>query len=146
MRLTGARVFNLAVLVVTGIFFVSAFGFSPKARLLPLLVGGPAFLLSIVQTWEDFRRTPEPERKPLPADAVQRQNTILLWLVILAALVFLAGLTIGVAAFLGAFTRLVGRKGWGLSLALAVGSVIVIYGLFGVLLHYPLYRGLLNLV
>lgn len=145
MKDRGEQIFNISVLLVTLAFVVAAFAYPPKARLLPLVVGGPALALMVYQVATNLVSKGD-SKEPLAEDARRRQGTILLWIAVLAIVVYILGLTLGVGIFLLAFLRWVGRRGWALSAAVALGGSVLVYGLFGQVLHYPLYAGLVGLI
>ncbi|MCL4440963.1 MAG: hypothetical protein M1609_10365, partial [Firmicutes bacterium] len=60
MKLNGERLFNLAVLAVLCGFVFMAIDFTPKARLLPLVIGIPSLVLMIILVAADFLKNREP--------------------------------------------------------------------------------------
>ncbi len=140
MKITGEKVFDIFLLAVAAVFVLMARDFTPRARLLPLFIGIPAAVLMLAQVTLDFG-TGKPAAKPLTPEQRRRQYLMGGSLLGLFALIFIVGLCLGLGLYLTLFIRFIGRRSWWLALSVGFVAFAVTYGLFGVVLHYPLYSG-----
>lgn len=144
-----------AFLVVIGI------GYNPLARLIPLVVGVPALLVSATQFILDLRETLRGEppgqevagkkdaqkkakKVELSSQELRRRELMAIgWLLAFLGLIVLTGFLVAIPIFILVFMRLYGREGWRLSLGLAVLLLIFVYMVFEIILGSDLYQGLI---
>ena len=146
MKLTGEKIFNIAILLVVLFFIVEALDFTPKARLIPLIIGVPALVLAVIQVISDYVLVKKESGSKEPSEERARQNTVLIWLLVLVGLIYVFGLLLGLALYLLLFIRFVSKESWIMSVGIGAAGFIAVYLLFVQLLHYPLYKGLLGIL
>ncbi|ATW27148.1 tripartite tricarboxylate transporter TctB family protein [Candidatus Formimonas warabiya] len=145
MKISGEKIFNLGILLVLCLFVIMSLTFPPKAKLLPLIIGIPGIILMIVLLVSDFLK-PQKEATSLTKEEKKRQYQMFLGVVALFFIIICTGISLGVALFLFAFIRFVAKRKLLVAFGMALFGFALTYGLFGVALHYPLYKGLLNLI
>lgn len=144
MKFSPEKIFNLILLGVTLVIVFSALDFPSRSKVLPLIVGVPALGLMLVQVLSDWAK-PSPQFKREQIE-VHREWVIISALIGFPLLIYVAGLSLGVAAFLLLFVRMVSKQSWLVTILCSLGGFFISYGLFGQLLHYPLYKGLLDII
>ncbi len=138
------------------VFFVTvlliSMTYSPKARRLPLLVGIPGVALTAAQVIKELSRrrgkTGEAKTAELEDAGTARQKgvdkrllTMLGWLVLLVAMIWIVGFLITIPVYTILFMKSL-KESWRLSIIFAVAGFAVLYGLFVVALNMELYPGL----
>lgn len=141
MRLSAASLFSAALAVVAAYAVLTALRWPPKAALFPLVMGIPLLVLAVAQMVVDLRGTPPAENA---ADEPGGALTVLGWMAVFIALVFLLGFPFAVPLFIFGYLTIAGRERWLLSIALAAIAWGVFYLLFQKLLHFPFEAGLLT--
>lgn len=144
MRITGEKIFNIIILIVIAFFVYGAIDFSPKARLLPWVVGIPALVLMVILVAGDWLRPKQEDA--LSAEEQQRQWIMFGALTVFLVLILVFGVIAGIGLFLLFFLRFISRQSWLLSVLVGLGGSALTYGLFGMLLHYALYEGLIGAI
>jgi hypothetical protein len=146
MNLSFRHVFDLIVVVLLGAYIVTAMGYNPQARLMPLVVSIPIFILAIIQTISDLRasrrRTPLQGKPDAPAGEVKatdkarfkREVNAFLWAISLFVALYLFGfvLTTFVYTFLALKVR--SRFSWRSSIGVSIGCfaflwIVMVFGL-----------------
>ena len=135
-------------------------GWSPEARLFPLLIVVAGIGLCVAVLRSEMRRTRlsekregEPERDKLKAvlkvteqKATSRSETIMiLWVSTFLAMVLVFGFWIGIAVFMPLFMHLFGRENWKIIALYTAGMWLVIYLTFAVGMRVSLFEGILGL-
>ena len=134
--------------IFLGIFLVVvlvATGYNRKARLMPLVVGVPGLVLSVGEVARQVLRKREPRLKETAArgtDEYQKTLRAIGWMVLLVALIWILGFTIGLPLFSMLFMK-ARKESWVTSIIITLIGVGVIYFLFGKGLEMSLYKGLL---
>jgi predicted secreted protein len=158
MRITFRQIFSLIVSILLGIYIVTAMGYNPQARLMPLVVSIPIFLLSIWQTLHDFRmavrRTgmdqeerPAGESTSAPQEKLfKKELSVSLWVISVFVSFTLFGfiLTTSLYTFLSLKAR--SRMGWKPSLGVSIGCLAFLYVVMIFGLRVDLYPGRLILI
>jgi predicted secreted protein len=158
MRITFRQIFSLIVTILLGIYTVTAMGYNTQARLMPLVVSMPIFLLSIWQTIHDFimtgRRTgmdqeerPAGESTSTPkAKLFKKELRVSLWVISVFVSLYLFGfiLTTSLYTFLSLKVR--SRMGWKPSLGVSIGCLAFLYMVMIYGLRVDLYPGILILI
>ncbi|MFQ5827499.1 MAG: tripartite tricarboxylate transporter TctB family protein [Dehalococcoidia bacterium] len=148
MKLKPHEAFTLVIgLIFAGAVLVSL-GWSLRASVIILVLGGIAVVLAMVQLALDLRRrggdrTQERPAFDVPIDelsdprlARRRVLEIWGWLLGLFAAIHVIGFLVAVPLFTVAFTKLY-RASWFVSLALAAVAWGFLYGLFDQVMHVP---------
>jgi TctA family transporter len=143
-----------ATLAMTALFAAMvglAAGYSPDARLFPLIVGVPALALCILQLGGDVARHRRLTAlgvnltSALSDDAKAEPHSaagMFGWFLVFLGGVTIFGFLIATPILIFAFLRLSRREPLWLSSAMAAGGLAVIYGVFEVGLRLSLHRGL----
>jgi len=158
--LTDRSVLSLFLFLILGLAVYQAFSFGPRARLMPLIIGIPTFLLSVavlvaelVAQWRgkkragsamDASRVEEPITPEEKRVRSRRETAAVLWLLGLVVIIWLTGLIWAIPVFLILFLRLQGHEPWKVTLPISLGTWMVVYLLFVVILKMELYNGLLQ--
>lgn len=129
----------MLVIFVTMVGF--ALGYPPQSRFLPLVIGIPGIVLSLVQLFQDLRGPrPSGEWKT----NVRRELVLFGYFVGLVAGVLLFGFWLTIPVFLIVFLRLHERDSWMFAISLTAASWLVIYLIFDQLLGIVLHAGFLT--
>jgi Tripartite tricarboxylate transporter TctB family len=136
----------LAIMALSGGGTWSALDWPWKAKLFPLVIGIPLFLLATAEVlWVVFG---SPGAKQAASDfqfssdqppEVARRRTLVAagWIVGFFAMIVLLGFPPAVAAFVFLYLKLQGRQGWIFAIVFSAAVWGFFYGLFDLLLHLP---------
>ncbi|WP_455274984.1 tripartite tricarboxylate transporter TctB family protein [Rhizobium herbae] len=155
--------FSTWLTIVMLVFFCVMVGmameFPAKARFMPLIVGVPAIVLCLIQLAIDLFHTPktvfhgapragvshaagpEPELPEFGPHTVRQELMMWTYLVSFVTGILLFGFYASVPVLLLTFLRLQAEASWRFSAALAAAATVVLYLMFGVLLHLKLHPG-----
>ena len=145
----GALVLSTAILVVVALYLLQTLDFRPEARVMPRVVGVPLFVLAAIQVVSDLRAVLDERRTGTQPDAPTRRTrnrteVTALGLVVLYGVAFLlVGFVIASPVFMLLYLRYYGKHGWVLSVGITLGTMLVVYYAFSVVLGVPVFRGLL---
>jgi hypothetical protein len=135
------------IMIVSGYGVVAATAWPWKAALFPLVIGVPLFALAAAEAlWTLFGTDPASEEArdfqlSMGQDTLRRTLSAAGWIFAFFAAIVLLGFPIAVPLFVFLYLRLQGREGWGISIAITLGTWAVFYGLFDLLLHLPFPAG-----
>ncbi len=146
----------LALLVISVIYLVTAYGYRPEARAFPAAV---AWVMLGLISLDLVSRTRTPVGEALlrwlnPAaleaprikqaqTAVSKQLAAVLWIVALAVAFILIGILYAVPLYVFAAMRLRAGRSYAFSLVVGAGVTLVIWLLFSVVLRLELFPGIL---
>jgi hypothetical protein len=138
---------SVLIMIVSGYGVVAATAWPWKAALFPLVIGVPLFALAAAEAlWTLFGAEPASEEArdfqlSIGTDTVHRTLVAAGWIFAFFAAIVLIGFPIAVPLFVFLYLKLQGREGWGISIAITLGTWAVFYGLFDLLLHLPFPAG-----
>lgn len=154
-------VLGMTALVATMVVEATTFTRSP--RLLPLIVGIPTLALLLIQVVRDVRRMVSGDRTGGtaseqeadrysgndPADGADDSAALAnaspvvgtLWVLLLVLIVWLLGFLVAIPIFIVLFMRYFGRETWRLSILFAIGTFVVTYLFFVVVIEVQLIPG-----
>jgi hypothetical protein len=141
--MSGALVFNVLLLAIPAYFVWSSFSYAPTARYIPLIIGIPVLLL---QAWVIFRElvpAASAVEPAAPPNEGRRAVIMTLWMALFFILFSLLGAYPAVFAFVLLSLVISSGTSWRLAAAIAIGLVIALWILFGLIMRYPLYEGAL---
>ncbi len=153
MKLSFRHVFNLVVVVLLGIYIWTALGYNSQARLMPLVVSIPIFVLAIIQTINDLKKSPRTapankelaprEEKPAEKGKFKKEVNAFLWAVSLFIVIYLFGFVFTTLIYTFLALKVRSRFSWRSSIGVSVGCfaflwIVMIYGL-----KVDLYPGLI---
>lgn len=158
--ITEETIIDFALLLILGYAVYEGFGFDAAARRLPLIVGIPTFVLSLMvfvtelisrragravrgQSMEGIRRETELTVEEKKAES-RRELWIIGWLFALLAFIFVFGLLWAVPIFLVLFLWFGAHQSWKTIIFLSAGAWAVVYVVFVFVFKLPLYDGLLQ--
>jgi predicted permease len=158
MKFSFRHVFNLIVVGLLGIYVVTAWGYNPQARLMPLIVSIPILILAIVQTINDYRAIRPKTRVPTEARTITNEKEVMekgkfkkevnsfLWAVSLFIAIYLFGFVLTTLLYSFLALKVRARFAWRPSLFVSLGCfaflwVVMVYGL-----RVDLYPGVVVLV
>ena len=131
---------TLVMLLIFVAMVATAWGYPPQSRFLPLLIGIPGIVLTLVQLFHDIR-----ERSAAAAPADERKEVVLLgYFVGLVAGVILFGFWLTAPVFLVLFLRRHEREKWWSVASLTATAWLVIYLVFDRLLEITLHGGFIT--
>lgn len=165
-RRSGAIVFTALITVVFAVAVILALGYSSRARMAPLVIAIPGFVLAAgrlvieirlagAQKGKGLEGTPNSgERAGQDGEAVSEaapndnpgphsEINILLWLALMMAMLFLLGFLVTIPIYLLLYLRVRSREGWPMSVVVSLSSWAVLYFLFVKVLGMTLYTGFL---
>jgi Tripartite tricarboxylate transporter TctB family len=146
MTFSFRHIFNLAVVVLLTIYVITAMGYNPQARLMPLAVSIPILILAIGLFISELRAsartagTPQ-EAKGTPGDKeiqakgkLGKEVNAFLWAISMFIALYLFGFILTTCLFTFLSLRVRSRFGWKSSIGVSVGClaflyVVMIYGL-----------------
>ncbi len=144
----------LVLMALTVTVIVWSYSLNDTAREVPLLVGYGLAVLSAIDLWcrlelpfsrllRDFWGADFRNREMRHDPRWTSEVALATWVVGCAAGMLLVGILPSVPIFVLAFMRLHGRRPWRESAIAAAATLAFVYGVFEILLEYPLYRGAL---
>ncbi len=116
-----------------------AFTYAPDARFLPLVIGIPGLVLSLVQFVKELR---EPAEPVVTSEEHRREGQMFLWFIIFVGGLVLFGFMYAGPALVAAYLYFSGREKWYVALAAAAFAWVILYGVFEQFLGLPLFEGL----
>ena len=154
MRINAPSLFSFFLAVLAAFAIGSAWSWTFKTLLFPLVTAIPLLVLALVQLFLDLRGNAGPADGPAvdvaPStevpEPIARRRTFLTfgWMAAFIALVFLIGFPLAVPLFMFCYLMLQSAAGWWRSLALTAVAWGFFYGLFERLLRFPFGTGLLQ--
>ncbi|NRP74359.1 hypothetical protein ILFOPFJJ_05281 [Ensifer psoraleae] len=155
--------FSTWLTIVMLAFFIVMVGlsmeFPAKARFMPLIVGLPAIALCLVQLGIDLMPSsksafhsapragvahqagPEPELPEFGPHTVSQEILMWTYFVAFVAAILVFGFYASVPVLLVTFLRREAEASWRFALSLAAVATLVLYLMFGALLHIQLHPG-----
>jgi hypothetical protein len=132
-------------MMVSGWAVFSAMEWPLKARLFPLVIGAPVFLLAAVEVlWVLFGTAPKERAMEfqlsahVPAREMLKRTLVAAgWILGFFAAIVLLGFPIAVALFVFLYLRIQGREGWLFCSVFTLVLWAAFHGLFDRLLHLP---------
>ncbi len=132
----------LAIMAVSAYGIITALAWPLKAKLFPLVISIPLFMLAAAEAvWVLFDRPARPPAEPASADAMRRTLVATGWAVGFFAAIVLLGFTVAVPLLLLIYLRFQGRESWLFTIAFTAVVSGSFYGLFDLLLHLPFPAG-----
>lgn len=143
-------VLGVAIMIVAGVAIVSAWGWPMKAALFPLVIAIPLFFLAAAEVlWallgasahgaSDFKLSDH-----VPQSVALRRTLYAAgWILAFFLAIVLLGFLIAVPAFVLAYLRIQGKRGWVFSVVFTAVVWSLFFGLFDLLLHLPFPAGLI---
>ena len=145
-----------ALLLLTTVYLVTAYGYSAESRAMPVLIAAATLIVLLLDILSRTQTAlgiallrwlnPAAEQevaKPADRGRLVRQVAALLWLAGFTLALLLVGVLYAVPIYVFASMRLRGRRSYFVSLAGGLGMALLIWLLFAALLRVPLYPGLL---
>jgi len=138
---------SILLMIVSGYGVIAATAWPLKAALFPLVIGVPLFCLAAAEAlWTLFGTDPangevRDFQLSIGKDTLRRTLVAAGWIFAFFAAIVLLGFPISVPLFVFLYLKLQGREGWGISIAITLGTWAVFYGLFDLLLHLPFPAG-----
>lgn len=146
MRRRWDLVFALVLVAVFAYAGITALGYPEDARLLPLAVAIPGFVLALAQVALSLRPAPAEEVSTEadaldPREHVRRTAQIAGWIVGFFLAIYLVGFLIAVPLGAFAYLRFAARESWLMSAIIAGLCWALVFGVFDRMLHVPLPTG-----
>ena len=147
--------FTLLILICAIVYIIMATGYGPQARMMPIIVGIPAVVISIVQLVFDFTGRDKKKAKKDSEQDIPDEHSILgkasgaqtvamfVSLGVLFGLIYLVGFIIAIPIFLFGFLITIAKKKVLRAVVFSVALSSVIYVLFVTVLQAQLYKGIL---
>jgi len=124
-----------------GVFVISALAYTPDARLMPLAIGLPALLLSLMQLRQDFHRAADERMSSDGAVQLRPVFTMLLWFAAVVSGTLAIGIVPAGWLFVLLYLHFQHRAGLLFALFVSSGFAASIYLLVTVLLDVELPAG-----
>ncbi|CAN7733519.1 tripartite tricarboxylate transporter TctB family protein [Phyllobacterium sp. LjRoot231] len=162
MKLSFSTWLTFVMLAIFGTMVAMATQFPPNARFMPFVVGIPGIGLCLLQLGMDLLRAPGsqlaesfqpaskagvpanlvPEEEPeFGPHTVSRELTMWAYFVGFIAAVLVFGFYVSVPVMLLMFLRREAEASWKFALFLAAAATLVLYLMFGLVLHVQLHHG-----
>ncbi len=151
MRMTAGKFIALLFALVLVVVIVISLGYSPKARLVPLIIAFPTLALTIGQILREFGVIGQKKKGSNDSKDVLKESetnlkgywTILFWIGLLIVMLFLIGFFPAIALFMFLYLKLQGKESWSISIIMPGCTLIVIYLAFVFGLNIDFYGGLI---
>lgn len=127
------------MVVVFATAVLLSFTYAPDARFLPLVIGIPGLLLSVVQLVKELRDNPGVVI--IPAER-RREARMFAWFIGFVAGLVLFGFLYAGPALVAVYLYYSGRERWYTALAAAFVTWAILFGVFERFLGLPLFDGL----
>ena len=144
--------FSIFILLVVLSSFLSALTYDMVSARTPLVIMAPLLILTILEVRRSWKAVAAANINVMAhlsevfslknADFNSRAG-FFLWMIVLLALIFVAGHYAGIAAFIFMMLYMVAEEKPGLSIAIAGGTALLIFVLFELVFSMELYRGLI---
>ena len=146
--------FTILILICAIAYVITATRYGPQARLMPLIVGIPAIILSIIQLifdmtgWEMKKAETKtkldiPDEHSILGKASGAQTfAVFVSLTVFFGLIYLVGFMVAIPIFLFAFLIVIAKKKILRSFIFSAAMTSVIYVLFIKVLQAQLYKGI----
>ncbi|HEY5896186.1 MAG TPA: tripartite tricarboxylate transporter TctB family protein [Burkholderiales bacterium] len=136
----------LAIMALTAYGIFSALAWPLKAKLFPLVISIPLFLLAAAEAaWVIFGKdapAESVEAEGIPRNIAMRRTWIAVaWALGFFVLIMLVGFLIAVPAMVFLYLRVQSNEGWLFSIVFTAAVWGLFYGLFDLLLHLPFPAG-----
>ena len=153
MKFSFRHVFNLIVVVLLSIYVVTAWGYNPQARLLPLVVSIPILILAIGLFITDLRASRQAsgvaEGVKLPTGNVEvppkgkfkKEVNAFVWAISLFIALYLFGFIITTALYTFLSLKVRSHFSWRSSIGVSVGCLAFLYTVMIYGLRVDLYTG-----
>lgn len=138
--LEGRIVISALMVLVFGGAVAISLGLDPRAARLPLVVGIPGLILSVVQLVKELRET-NPEMFSI--EHRRRELIMFGWFFGFVGGLVLFGFMYGGPVLVAVFLYFSGREKWYVCLGAAAFAAVVLYGVFEQFLGLAVFRGLL---
>ena len=145
--------FALVLIAVFAYATVTALSYPEGAKLFPLAIAIPSFVLAVVLAVSSLRARgttappvpPDPDDDPTltPEERTRRTAAIALWILGIFAAVYLLGFLVAIPISAAAYLRFAARESWAMSAGIAAVCWALVFGVFDRLLHLPLPAGVL---
>jgi hypothetical protein len=145
--------FALVLIAVFAYATVTALSYPEGAKLFPLAIAIPSFVLAVVLAVSSLRargtiappQPADPDDDPTltPEERRRRTSAIALWILGIFAAVYLLGFLVAIPISAAAYLRFAARESWALSAGIAAVCWALVFGVFDRLLHLPLPAGVL---
>jgi hypothetical protein len=146
--LSPSILFVLFLILVGGVFFVSALTVEPlQAQLLGLITSPLLVMLGVMELIRELREGEGKEaraRREGDGRLLRRFGLLLAWLGLLIGMIYILGFLVAIPLYLVVFLK-ANDTGWVTSVIIAGVVTGIIYGMFQVLLERQLWRGLVEL-
>jgi hypothetical protein len=138
--LEGRILVSVIMVVVFAIAVGLSFTYAPEARLLPLVIGIPGLLLSVVQLVKELRERGIPVITP---HEHTREWRMFAWFFSFVGGLVLFGFPYAGPLLVAAFLYFSGGEKWYVAVTAAIIAWSILYGVFERFLGLPLFEGLL---
>ena len=152
----GALYFAFGLFALTGLFIYLSYGYAPRVRLFPLMVGYTGLILCtldlisltdtgfgrIIDTVFSGTAAGETGKVTKFAPKLSRQLIAMAWMVGLTIGIYIAGFMVMVPVYVFSSMLFQGKKSLKQCAYGAVGATMFIWVMFELLLKYELYRGI----
>lgn len=147
MHKNASLTLSVLIMLVAGYGVVEAIAWPWKAALFPLVIGVPLFALAAAEAlWTLLGTDPASEEArdfqlSIGEETLRRTLVAAAWIIGFFVAIVLLGFPIAVPLFVLLYLKLQGREGWGISMAITLGTWALFYGLFDLMLHLPFPAG-----
>ena len=152
----GPLYFALGLFALTVFFIYLSYGYTPKVRLFPLMVGYTGLILCtldlisltgtgfgrIIDTVFSGKAVKETGKAPKFAPKLSRQLIAMAWMVGLTIGIYIVGFMVMVPVYVFSSMLFQGKKSVKKCAYGAVGTTVFVWVMFELLLKYELYRGI----
>jgi hypothetical protein len=128
--------------LMVGVFAIAvglSFTYAPEARLLPLVIGIPGLLLSIIQLIKEMRERGVPV---VTSEEHVREFRMFAWFIFFVGGLVLFGFPYAGPLLVAAYLYFSGGEKWYVALIAAILAWSILYGVFERFLGLPLFEGL----
>ena len=138
--LSGPVLTAMLMLAIFATMTLMALGFPAKARLMPLMAGVPGTALALVSVLQEWRRAREAAQPS--EDARRKERQMLLWMMLYFLGILGFGFLYAAPVLVFAFLRFARAESIAIAATGAVGTWVVLHGLFELTFQIPLFEGL----
>jgi multisubunit Na+/H+ antiporter MnhB subunit len=138
--LEGRILVSAIMVAIFGIAVGLALTYSPDARFLPLVIGVPGLILSLMQFAKEWRER-RPEAAVTPEER-RREAKMFAWFLAFVGGLVLFGFLYAGPLLVAAYLFFAGREKWYVALGAAIFAWTILYGVFERFLGLPLFEGL----
>ena len=156
MKFSFRHLFNVGIVVVMAMIVITALGYDPQTRMLPLIVSLPVLIMAVILTVTEFRESlakdareknkekDGEEEEKAGENVFAKEINVSLWVVGMFVSLYLFGFIATTFFYTFLSLKVRSRFSWLSSLGVSAGCLVFLYGVLITALNVELYEGVVT--